>query len=288
MERKSISKYLIINADDFGLDENIDRGIAESFAAGLIKSASLVPNGAAFGHALNLANEHSVAIGIHLCLTAEKPVLSREGVKSLINEEGLLSKDCYSLICKIYGKKIKLSEIERELEAQIKKVLDSGIIPTHLDGHDYIHLIPPVFDIIIKLAVKYGIKWIRYPAITSRDIHCFSVSGCCKKMWLDIFSAGQIKNLSKSGVKFPDFSYGIMLSGRLNTDMMNVILQKIDSGISDITCHPGYSPENKKYAAWRYSWQEEMSLLKSNDLKSRLDGLNIEVTNYGEISRGRI
>src|SRR4029077_13081797 len=76
---------LIINADDFGLSEGINRGIIEGFRAGAITSTSVMVGMPAFGDAVRLAHDaKTLGIGLHFSLTAGRP-LTR--ALSLIDED---------------------------------------------------------------------------------------------------------------------------------------------------------------------------------------------------------
>src|SRR5258707_12192584 len=54
-----------------------------------------------------------------------------------------------------------LEEVEREWDAQIRKVRGAGIQPTHLDGHKHVHMLPGLFEIALRLAKRHGIGAIR-------------------------------------------------------------------------------------------------------------------------------
>ena len=49
-------KNLIVNADDLGWTEGVNRGIVEAHRNGLVTSTSLLANGQAFGSALEVAS----------------------------------------------------------------------------------------------------------------------------------------------------------------------------------------------------------------------------------------
>ena len=67
---------VIINADDFGLTNGVNYGIIDSFLYGITTSTTLLANGAAFDHAVELASDHpELEIGVHLNLTLGKPLL---------------------------------------------------------------------------------------------------------------------------------------------------------------------------------------------------------------------
>src|SRR5207249_4820593 len=77
------------NADDLGWTDGVNRGIVEAFHHGIVTSASLLANGAAF--ALGVAAARSapgLGIGVHLNLSDGSPVADRKTVRSLLNGDG--------------------------------------------------------------------------------------------------------------------------------------------------------------------------------------------------------
>ncbi len=62
-----MTKFLIVNADDFGLSMGINAGIIEGFEKGILTSASIMVNAPAFEQAVELAHLHeALGIGVHL------------------------------------------------------------------------------------------------------------------------------------------------------------------------------------------------------------------------------
>src|SRR3954449_3190856 len=62
-------RSLIVNADDFGLSEGINRGIIKTHTSGIVTSASLMVCQPAAGDAANLAFRYSdMSIGLHIDL----------------------------------------------------------------------------------------------------------------------------------------------------------------------------------------------------------------------------
>ena len=50
-----------------------------------------------------------------------------------------------------------------ELRAQVRRIFDAGIRPSHFDTHKHTHLAPPVLDAVARLAQEFGVKWVRRP-----------------------------------------------------------------------------------------------------------------------------
>src|SRR5256885_1605152 len=81
-------KNLIVNADDLGWTEGVNRGIAEAHRNGIVTSSSLLANGAAFASAVELARSTpGLGVGVHLNLSDGEPVAPRELVPTLLNEK---------------------------------------------------------------------------------------------------------------------------------------------------------------------------------------------------------
>lgn len=245
-----------------------------------MRSASIIANGASFENALGLIKKNSdIGIGIHLCLIGERPLLSKGKVRSLVDNNGFFPKDYRHLMLKIWKKKIIFLEVEHELETQIKKVLDCGISPTHLDSHQYTHLISPIFAIILALAKKYHIKWIRYPRKDKFPL-TLSFTNLIKKIYLNFFSSKQIVELNKNHLGFADLSCGIFSNGHLTREILENFLNSLPTGLCDVTCHPGYIPKNTEYHNWGYRWEQELDILKNQAIKDSIKRLNIKLVNY--------
>ena len=94
---------LIINADDFGIHQEVNQAVAIGFDTGILRSTSLLASGPAFPEAVAVARQRpGLGIGIHLCLVGGlPPVLSPQEVPSLVDERGLFP-DSYGEFMKRY------------------------------------------------------------------------------------------------------------------------------------------------------------------------------------------
>ena len=101
--------------------------------------------GGAFDDAVGLARENpTLDIGVHLVLVGEPPFPAT--VAKLLRAVALGRVRIYD-----------------ELDAQIRRILDAGLKPTHLDTHKHTHLLPPVLDAVAQLSEEYRIPWVRRP-----------------------------------------------------------------------------------------------------------------------------
>lgn len=61
-------------------------------------------------------------------------------------------------------------QVKKEIQTQLEWFIDKvGSLPTHIDGHQHIHVIPQVCDILAVLIKNYGINWTRIPVESNLD-----------------------------------------------------------------------------------------------------------------------
>lgn len=152
--------FVIVNADDFGLNERNSAAIAEAFEKGLITDTTLLANGEYFDGAVALAKERGFfdRIGIHLNLTEGAPLT--ESIKSCPRfvTDGRFNKS--------YDRKKPLTKAEKaaiyqELSAQAEKIESAGIHITHADSHHHIHTALFIAPIAARVCREYGVHKIR-------------------------------------------------------------------------------------------------------------------------------
>src|SRR5262245_2921312 len=113
-------KRLIVNADDFGITEGVNRLIMELHVHGTVTSTSLLANGAAFNSAITMSKGHAkLGVGVHLNLTEGQPVSIPSEVPSLLDSRGLLVSGAVNQAKRVLTGRANLSEVEQELRSQI-------------------------------------------------------------------------------------------------------------------------------------------------------------------------
>lgn len=165
---KFLNEYVIVNADDLGLCEERDKGIFELFEKKAISSASIMVNGSSFESAILQSKRLNMPLGIHLNLTEGEPIN-----KMNLESNTLVGIDsntkCYSMHGKfklrelIDNNKINMNDVKNELISQVLSFLNQILlfiktyqgIPDHFDGHQHIHVIPSIAEVIANLASNY-------------------------------------------------------------------------------------------------------------------------------------
>ena len=129
-----MDRYLIVNADDFGMCRAANDAVIELFEAGRLFSSTIMFPCPAHDQAARFAAAHpEYAVGVHLTLTSEwqtyrwKPLT--DGA-SLRDPEGYMWRRTEDV-----EKHAKYKDIRAEIDAQLSMALSYGMQPSHLDNH---------------------------------------------------------------------------------------------------------------------------------------------------------
>jgi predicted glycoside hydrolase/deacetylase ChbG (UPF0249 family) len=243
-------KRIIINADDFGLNQQINHSIIKCFREGGLTSCSVLANSVYLDEAIKLSRDTlNFDGGVHLNLTCGKPLLPSSQVKTLIDKQGYFY-DHFHLFWNLCQNKVNLKEVEKELNAQINKLKSFNMKISHADSHQHIHMLPQILPIVVKLLNKHHINKIRYPK--EDFLFDFNKNSLFSKTWykkiiLSINCLLQKKILLKAGFKSPDFFRGTFYSENLNINKLIKIIKKTKEGVTEIMVHPKLidGPETK-------------------------------------------
>ena len=279
-------KKLIVNADDFGLHEEINKGIIKGYQEGFITSTSLMCSAPAFEHAVALAKENlGLGIGIHLTLVGSVPsVLPKEKISSLVDDKGLFPENYVAFAKMFYTGQVKMVQLELELRAQIEKALATGLNITHVDSHQHTHVLPGMTGLVVKLCNEYKIKNIRIP----QEGYFFSggfAGGLGRKIgraglsFCAFLAAMQAKS---AGLAYPENFFGMLAGGNLNETLVGNIITALPEGVSEIMTHPGLNKQElDKYFTWDYHWEDELNAFLSEKNKTLLKQYDVALMNFG-------
>jgi hopanoid biosynthesis associated protein HpnK len=291
-------KNLIVNADDLGWAEGVNRGIAEAHRCGIVTSASLLANGAAFASAVELARTTpALGVGVHLNLSDGKPISPLEKVSSIVTDQGVFAGGAEALLLRVARRNLRLQEVEREWESQIQKISDAGIHPTHLDGHKHIHMLPGLFEITVRLAKRHGIGAVRVSheastlrsALSSGETHNSTTvmkQGVQARV-LKLLARDARALAERAGIATADYFCGIAQTGELTIDGMKHMLLSLPEGTTEVMCHPGYMDEELEKSATRLqdSRPAEVEILTHAEVRNLVASQGIRLIDYGFLAQ---
>jgi predicted glycoside hydrolase/deacetylase ChbG (UPF0249 family) len=266
-------KQLVVNADDFGFTPDVNRGIVDAHRGGILTGTTLMANGAAFEDAVRLARETpSLDVGCHLVLVGDRSLVSGKPLPLTVGH--LLAA-------------LALGDIRpyEELAAQVRRILDAGIRPTHLDTHKHTHLAPPVLDAVARLSETFGIRWVRRPF----DFPLSALRGTVPRLKRVTNDAmGLLRQrfhrvLARHGCRTTDHFAGFQITGRFCTAELVELLESLPDGSTELMCHPGYCGQSLRAARTRLkeSRERELEALTAVETRTALERYGIELVGYG-------
>lgn len=276
-----MAKKLIINADDLGVSDDINKGIVECIVKGAVTRASILAAGDYFDDAAVLLRKNNLKkAGAHLALTGGFRPLSRaEKIKTLVTREGVFEKNFPALILKCILGKVDQGHIYSELKAQIDRIKNAGVEVSHIDCHEHIHMFPLILRQVVRLAREYNVAYIRFPyeRVPLKDMivepanvfRLLCLRSAC------YFSKGILK---RSGIGYNDYFFGQFHAHNLTAKDFSRFLKTAKDGTNEIGCHPGYFGSNiSKTRPWYKSCEEEMKVLTSKEFLGEIRDYKIEL-----------
>jgi predicted glycoside hydrolase/deacetylase ChbG (UPF0249 family) len=263
-------KRLIVNADDFGFTPDVNEGIVDAHRRGILTATTLMANAEAFDGAVRLARETpTLDIGCHLVLIGGESLVTGKPLPASVPQLlGALARH-------------QLEPYE-ELKAQMRKIFDAGIRPTHLDTHKHTHLAPPVLDAVARLAEEFDVRWVRRPmdfplnAVPVPPLKRLTSNA----LWLMRRRFHRV--LTRHGCRTTDHFAGFQITGTFRTQELVALLGVLPEGTTELMTHPGYCTEALRHAKTRLkeSRQHELEALTAPETRQALQQNQIELLTY--------
>lgn len=275
-------KNLIINADDFGRHELINRAVEKSFREGCLKSATIMAGGQFFDDAVKIAKKNSgLGVGIHFTLANGFPVLPPEKIPSLVTEEGIFHENYIVFLKKYLQGKISLSEIKSELAAQLEKVLNAGLTLTHFDSHQHLHHFPGIIDIVLNLAETAKISKMRASNTKIFDGELNSFGKFVGRFGLSSLAKFAKYKARKKNFSAPEHFAGIVAGESVSENFMENLILNLEEGTTEVMLHPGTDNKIlKNFCEWDHDFEEELNAVISPKILKLLEEKNISVINF--------
>lgn len=284
---------LITNADDFGMNESITNAIVETHLNGVITSTTLLVNMQGFECAVKIAKENpNLGVGIHFNLTEGLPASSPNLIPDLIDRNGFFHKNAIQRRNLLSGGK-KYKQVYIEMKTQLKKMIDSGIIPTHFDSHHHITGVPLAFKASMEVAKELKIGKARITNIDFRYSSTYKDNNLSKykreilntpKALVHRWNKIRLRN---NGFITPDTK---LLPGRvlplLHDEVEQFIqaLSMLKPGVTEISFHPGYPNSNPQDFVNTASLRiRDYKVATSKKVKEYLSQNNIKLISFKDI-----
>ncbi|HZK21810.1 MAG TPA: polysaccharide deacetylase family protein, partial [Oscillospiraceae bacterium] len=259
-----MEKYLIVNADDFGMCHSANIAVMDLLSKGFITSSTIMTPCSWAKEAAQWAGKNPQhAIGVHLTFTSEWDMyrwapMSDSSTDSLRDKYGFMYHNSDE-----FEEKADIDEVEKEIYTQIERCKKYGLTPSHLDNHmgtlygietGRFELLNLIFDI----ASEYKLPF-RFPAVFMAeqfDNDMFEIN-VDKNLIASIFDKFT-KYAENKGVALPDF----LIPGEWNgpqrdsyenyREYMFELYKTFPDGVTETYIHP--AAESDELKAITGSW----------------------------------
>ena len=274
---------IVVNADDAGLHPAVARAVRILAERGVVTAASLVATGMDVQEAVRLEN---VDFGVHLDILRGRPVSHWQSVNSIVDENGAFLGNPVDLFRLYAMGKVEHAHVEAEWSAQIERILDLGVRPTHLSSHKQVHAWPSLTRMAGDLARRYGIAWVRKPEDCA-EIARLDRSGLQTKF----SSVCSFFSRETTGVNWPDLYWGDGLTRPdLTPDGFADFLHDSGAGqdaVVELCCRPGVTvagdppiPSHSNPTGISATWRHEFQSLAEDDWFGLFERHGLELTDF--------
>jgi len=297
-------RKLIVNADDFGLTAGVNRAVVETHIGGVVSSATLMANGAAFEDAVKAARSApNLSVGCHVVLVDGTPVSPPDAVDTLLAIRSAEPDKFYSSLSAFAARAMlggfDPDQLVAEVIAQIRKIQSTGLRVTHLDTHKHAHIFPEILAALLRAARICGVRAIRNPIVPIQALPARQFKGK-PHLWkrygqvrmLHTFSGQFLQRTKRAGLFTPDGVIGVIETGSADSradssgysSLLRQTLANLPEGTWEFVCHPGYNDADLRAVRTRLlnSREEERRLLTSVELRQFLEEQKIRVIGYRE------
>lgn len=278
-----MSKYIIINADDFGYNAQQTRAIRELYHEGLITSTSVLAVAPGAETAARIAKEKRIPVGVHLTInsdSAQDRWHSLSNGRSLSDDQGLR---CSQIQVALHARR---REVAVELESQYAFLIQNGCTVDHADNHcgtlygiNGRRFYWETYRFCARHRLPY--RFPKSPAFIERQLG-FRVPPPVYRLHRHIVSVGEqlgVRQLDDL-VSNPQSVETIGDYNHLRRWYLDAVDQCAE-GVTEFFLHPAYPIDEDS------GWQKrvwELQLLQSGDLLQRAKDCGIQVISWSEFS----
>jgi len=238
----------------------------------------------------HLRNEPSLGVGVHLTLSDGAPVLSPDCLPSLVDRSGKFF-TWWRVVQRLWRLRVSSREIEAEFRAQIRRIRELGINPTHADSHHHIHLHPFVARPFYRALRAEGIERVRSPrrrVFLANNLRMPPHQDPWYRRGLLAVYTAFLQGFVFCRLRCPDstvfsHAYSQQNPGTLADGWMDS-LRNLPPGTYELCCHPGLSEQGfSEYDGYRERREAELQILTSMQFRQLVEGSRIQLINYGAL-----
>jgi predicted glycoside hydrolase/deacetylase ChbG (UPF0249 family) len=226
--------------------------------------------------ALAVQETPRLGLGVHLVLTLGKPILPAEAVPSLVDENG----DHFKYAAFIQrASRLDLTEVKAEWRAQIEAFIRAaGRRPDHLDSHHHsAFFTPELLRAMLEVANEYNCP-VRNP-IAQGNSPTAGQSG----EW-DSVRAHAPRLMQEFSARSTDTIFVSFYDEGATHEHLLDLVGRLESGTSEIMCHPGYVDETlARESAYSLPRERELNILTDPGMRQAIEARGIDLITFANL-----
>jgi chitin disaccharide deacetylase len=309
-------RTIVLHADDFGMNPAVTDGILEGFAEGLLTSTSLLANAPDASRALDLWKcleqdrrdgklksagtrrrlsdaDQPFDLGVHLNLTQGCPLTADCYPDSLLDQQGRFP-GISGLFRRLWFQDAKFrAPIENELSQQVQFLLDRGLRPTHLNGHQYVEMVPAVTGAVLAVLEKFRLNAIRvaceWPGFRVRRSRLGSMRANLLASVHQHYARRFQDRIAGLSVAHPDVFLGIGRAGRVDLNYLrSALAARSGFRLVEVCLHPAVVPAASPDAGSADGWHDPLATVRPGELSMLLSDELADFLESGHLPLGRV
>lgn len=282
-------KRLIVTGDDFGLSLAVNEAIEQAYRNGILTTTSLMTGAPAAADAVERAKHlPNLKVGLHVCVVRSRPVLPKESIPDLVNQQGMLYDNLLAAGLRFFFLPRIRKQLAAEIRAQFEAFHATGLALDHVNAHNHLHLHPTVLSLILDIGREYGMRAIRIPyepvIAGNSDNYIKQTVTLLVQLGLSPLLYYMKYRTKRAGIQSNDYLFGLSHSGQMTVDRTLQLLAQIPDGISEFYFHPavknlpGEYPHHDANAC-----AMELDTLLNQEVKNSLETLGIRMVAFSDM-----
>ena len=272
--------HLILNADDYGRNPEVSRGIRQAHQKGIVTSTTCLMNLPTTADDIHIALKETpeLGLGVHLVITSGKPLLPKEQIGTLVAADGKFHE-----LLPFTDRMDQIDPVEAKAEWRVQIeafIVAAGRRPTHLDSHHHAtYFTEGLFRAMLELAQEYNCA-IRKPIAHEE---AGGLTGLppeshepIQRFWPRLVSEFQPRH--------PDTFVTSFYDETATKEELLRILELLPDGSAEIMCHPGYADaeliETSGYARPR---ERELGIMTDGAVKQAIIDNGIKLITFTDL-----
>ena len=277
-------KKIIITADDYGMCQSVDTAIDNCIMAGLVTTTNVMLNMETPNNAKLLRTRFPhISVGIHWNVTTGKPLLAKDEIPSLVDENGNFF-SVSEFKRRMQKEKIVKDHLRAELRAQYKAFYELCGEPDYWNTHENSALCLKAFNIFSTLAKEYGIPATRNFQRVYIDIQSVPLKRRMKefvhRMAVDIWFGIVVKRK----YVMPDARlFPFKIDSKYDTNKLINALNSSRCKSIDIIAHPAITTDHKFFGNISKDRLDEYAFFSNKELCKVFEKNGLMLTNFAGI-----